>query len=133
MKPLEEESYQQHMLRKINLHDTASGFPRLQDYGLTKSEVDDYLSEKQDILDIPGSQTHRLTVLAGIVMVCTLIASVFDHADTCLGTNASLAGIIIGVVLSLSWWGLTTVRVNRKLKAQRDDNIENYLKAVENY
>lgn len=133
MKPLQETSYQQHILRKIDVWETSDGFPKIQDFGIDRRDMEDYLSEKQDILDIPGSKTHQLTVYATIVLVPTFIASAFDHAGTVLGTNATLVGLGIGVLLSVSWWGITTWRVRSKLKAMRNDKIDAYLDAVDNF
>ena len=133
MKPIEEESYQMYILRKISRHDITPNFPKLNDFGITKSEMEDYLSEKQDIMDIPGSQTHRMTVLAGIILVSMLIFSAFDHIDTVLGTNASLVGMGVGLLLSCIWFFIVKFRVKSKLKALYNETIENYLEAVENY
>ena len=44
MKPIEEESYQMYILRKISRHDITPDFPKLDDFGITKSEMEDYLS-----------------------------------------------------------------------------------------
>lgn len=133
MKPLVEDTYQLRILRKISLHELTPDFPKLQDFGIDKPTMEDYLSDKQDILDIPGSQTHQMTILAGIVLVCMLISSAFDHLDTIFGSNASLVGIFVGLILAFCWWGITSIRVKNKLKAIYDQDIENYLKAVENY
>lgn len=133
MKPLVEDTYQLRILRKISLHELTPDFPKLQDYGIDKSTMEDYLSDKQDILDIPGSQTHRMTVLAGIVLVFTLIASAFDHLDTIFGSNASLVGLAFGLVVAFCWWGITALRVKNKLQSLYDEDIENYLSAVDNY
>ena len=112
MKPIEEESYQMYILRKISRHDITPDFPKLDD---------------------PGTQTHRMTVFAGIILVSMLIFSAFDHIDTALGTNASLIGMVVGVVLSCIWFFIVKFRVNSKLKALYNENVENYLEAVENY
>lgn len=133
MKPIEEESYQMYILRKISRHDITPDFPKLDDFGITKSEMEDYLSEKQDVMDIPGTQTHRMTVFAGIILVSMLIFSAFDHIDTALGTNASSIGMVVGVVLSCIWFFIVKFRVNSKLKALYNENVEHYLEAVENY
>lgn len=133
MKPLQETSYQQHILTKIDVWETSEGFPKIQDFGIDRRDMEDYLSEKQDILDIPGSQTHQLTVYASIVLVPTFIASAFDHVDTIFGTNATLVGLGIGILLSASWWGITTRRVRKKLNALYNGKIEDYLRAVENF
>ncbi len=133
MKPLIEDSYQQQMLRKIALRSSEEGFPKYSDYGVDKGSVEDYLSEKQDVLDLRGSQTRQFTVVGCLVLIPALIASGFDHTQSPLGDKNSLVALCGGVVMAACWWGLNSWRVNRKLKAMCNPDIEAYLSAVEEY
>ena len=133
MKPLIEDSYQQQMLRKIALRSSEEGFPNYSDYGVDKGSVEDYLSEKQDVLDLRGSQTRQFTVVGCLVLIPALIASGIDHTQSPLGHKTSLVALLGGVVLAACWWGLNSWRVNRKLKAIGNPDIEAFLSAVEEY
>lgn len=133
MKPLIEDSYQQQMLRKIALRSSEEGFPKYSDYGVDKGSVEEYLSEKQDVLDLRGSQTRQFTVVGCLVLIPALIASGFDHTQSPLGDKTSLVALLGGVVLAACWWGLNSWRVNRKLKAIGNPDIEAFLSAVEEY
>ena len=111
MRPLIEDSYQQQMLRKIALRSSEDGFPKYTDYGVDKASVEDYLSEKQDILELRGSQTKQFTVVGCLILVPARIASGFDHAQAPFVDKTSLAAMRGGVVLAACWWGLNSRRV----------------------
>ena len=85
MRPLIEDSYQQQMLRKIALRSSEDGFPKYTDFGVDKESVEDYLSEKQDVLNLRGSQTRQFTVVGCLILVPALIASGFDHTQSPFG------------------------------------------------
>ena len=133
MRPLIEDSYQQQMLRKIALRSSEDGFPKYTDFGVDKESVEDYLSEKQDVLNLRGSQTRQFTVVGCLILIPALIASGFDHTQSPFGDKTSLVAMLGGVVLAACWWGLNSWRVNRKLKAICNQEIEAYLRAVEGY
>ena len=121
------------MLRNTSLRSSEDGFPRYTDYGVDKASVEDYLSEKQDILELRGSQTKQFTVVGCPILVPALIASGFDHTQSPFGDKTSLVAMLGGVVLAACWWGLNSWRVNRKLKAIYHPEIEAFLSAIEEY
>lgn len=133
MEPLQEFSYQQHILRKISINETSPDFPKYKDFGIDKRSFEDYLSDKQDILDIPGSQTRQLKVYGSMVVIPALISSAFDHTDMFFGSRSTLVGIGFGILLALACWGITSWRVKTKMKNLYDSKMESYLSAVDNY
>ncbi len=44
-------------------------FPKLENYGITRMELDDYLFDKQAILDMGGSKRSQLTIGGFITVI----------------------------------------------------------------
>ena len=85
------------MLRKIALRSSEDGFPKYTDFGVDKESVEDYLSEKQDVLNLRGSQTRQFTVVGCLILIPALIASGFDHTQSPFGDKTSLVAMLGGV------------------------------------
>ena len=47
---------------KIAKYGNEPDFPKLENYGITRMELDDYLFDKQAILDMGGSKRSQLTI-----------------------------------------------------------------------
>ena len=47
---------------KIAKYGNEPDFPKFEDYGITRMELDDYLFDKQSILDMGGSKRSQLTI-----------------------------------------------------------------------
>ena len=56
---------------KMQKYGDEPDFPKLENYGLTRMELDDYLFDKQAILDMGGSKRTQLTV-GGFISVITV-------------------------------------------------------------
>lgn len=126
--------YQHSITRKIERHGEEETFPRLSDYDITKANLDDYLFDKQAILDCRGSSRSRLT-LAGILMVLPIIVLsafptgyLYDQE-----INGLFLGLLIGVVLVTIVNLLQLLFMKLKLKQLNNPQIESYLKSVEAY
>lgn len=55
------DDYEHTVQGQIERHDGEPGFPKLDDYRLTKKMVDDYLYDYQIVVDREGSQRSQLT------------------------------------------------------------------------
>ena len=57
---------------KIKKYGDRSNFPKLEDYGIERMELEDYLFDKQAIMDMGGTPRHKMTV-GGIVTLIPII------------------------------------------------------------
>ncbi len=62
---------------KIAKYGDEPDFPKLENYGITRMELDDYLFDKQAILDMGGSKRSQLTMGGFITVLPVLVLSCF--------------------------------------------------------
>ena len=63
------------MTSKIEKYGANADFPKFENYGITRMDLDDYLFDKQAILDMGGSKRTQLTVGGFITVIPVLILS----------------------------------------------------------
>lgn len=77
----------------------SKGFPRVEDYGVSRESVDDYLFDKQAALDSEGTERSRYT-LAGVIIVLPIVAvALFPAEKLPFGEYTVLPAMLIGVLL----------------------------------
>ncbi len=62
---------------KIAKYGNEPDFPKFENYGITRMELDDYLFDKQAILDMGGSKRSQLTIGGFITVIPVLVLSCF--------------------------------------------------------
>ena len=92
--------FQQRVSRKIQLNKTYSDFPKAEDYGITESELSDYLFDKQAILDSQGSPRSQYTVAGILIVLPVIIISAFSEKDLPWGRWSLFVGLGIGLALA---------------------------------
>ena len=65
---------------KIKLYGNYPDFPKMEDYGIEGMELDDYLFDKQAILDMGGSSRNKLTVGGIITLLPVIVLSAFPDS-----------------------------------------------------
>ena len=55
-------------------------FPKVEDYGITRMELDDYLFDKQAILDMAGTPRTKMTVGGIITLLPVIVLSAFPDS-----------------------------------------------------
>ncbi len=124
-----EHSITDKMAKFANLPD----FPRLEDYDLTRADLDDYLFDKQAILDSEGSEKSRY-VTTGILIILPIIVIAAFPPSMLPGRELFVfVGIAIGLVLSAFVYFARKAIVKMKLRRLYDDKIERYITAVLEY
>lgn len=104
------------------------GFPNAGDFGVTDEEVADYVYDKQRILDREDDRRKHLVVPGIILVMPVIILSGFGE-----GTAILLIGVLLGVVLMLSYFALMRILDKNKLRKMIDPDIEKYLAEVEDF
>ena len=110
---------------KIERNKECPSFPHAEDYGITDKEAEDYIYDKQRILDRAEERQKKFVVPGIILVMPVIVMSAFGE-----GVALLLAGVVAGVVLMLAYFLLADAVDKAKLKRLRDDTIERYIQAV---
>lgn len=127
------DDYEHRINNKIAAHEHEEGFPKMETFGLTKKELDDYLFEKQVILDSEGSEKSQYTLYGTLAIVPILCLAVYPINELPGGYLSVIVALIIGILLSGSVKLIRRIIMKHRLNKLAVDNIERYLKAVEDY
>lgn len=118
---------------RINLYGNRSDFPKLSDYGIDRQDLDNYLFDKQAILDSGGSQRTQLT-LAGLLIVLPVLAlSAIPESQYPLGRWTQWAAIALGIFLALMAKGIMMLTIRLRIKKMADLKMDRYINDVLNF
>ena len=119
---------------KIKKFGKTAGFPMPEDYGITKELLDDYLFDKQALIDSLGSEKSQYTQAGILIVLPVIIAAAFPEESLPGGAlGGSLISIAIGIVLALLVAGIQRLIRRIRLRRLYDAKIENYIDKVLNY
>lgn len=108
-------------------------FPKLENYGLTRMELDDYLFDKQAILDMGGSKRTQLTVGGFITVIPVLILSCFPDKSPIYENGKAMTtiiAIIIGLLLACFCKALLQMVILYRVNKHKETKMETFIKAV---
>lgn len=127
--------YEHLIIRGIERHADEAGFPLLEEAGLERKALEDYLYEYQRILDSPGSQKAQLTKYGIVAVIPVIVLSAFPESMLPWGKWSFFAGIAIGLLLALLLKGLSVLSVKNRLRRLRAGNADfaAYADRVEQY
>ena len=116
--------FERQLRYKIAHYDYLDTFPKMADFGVNQSDFDDYVIEKQSVLDMEGNARKRYTLLALIFLLPFFVLSAFPEQKLPLGNYTFLVGFAIGFLLVIK-------KIKRKrLKDMYHPQIERYIEAV---
>ena len=122
--------FERQLRHKIAHYDYLDTFPKMADFGVNRSEFDDYVIEKQSILDMDGNARKRYTLLALIFLLPFFVLSAFPEQYLPLDNYAFLIAFVIGFLLvALQQWIIKKVK-QKKLNRIYHPQIEKYIEAV---
>ena len=122
--------FERQLRHKIAHYDYLDTFPKMANFGVNRSEFDDYVIEKQSILDMEGNARKRYTLLALIFLLPFFVLSAFPEQYLPLGNYAFLIGFVIGFLLvALQQWTIKKVK-QKRLNRIYHPQIEKYIEAV---
>ena len=108
-------------------------FPKLENYGLTRMDLDDYLFDKQAILDMGGSKRTQLTVGGFITVIPVLILSCFPDKSPIYENGKAMTtiiAIIIGLLLACFCKALLQMVILYRVNKHKETKMETFIKAV---
>lgn len=116
----------EHMVtEKIDKFAGFDGFPKMEDYGITKDDVDDYLFEKQAILDDEANLTKKYTICGTLIVLPVIAISAFSE-----GVKALLIGVGAGLLLCLLYVALKRLFDIAKLKKVALPGVEHFVRDI---
>ena len=118
---------------KIDKYGDEPDFPKLENYGITRMDLDNYLFDKQAILDMGGSKRTQFTVGGFITVIPVLILSCFPDKSPIYENGKALTtviAIIIGLLLACFAKSLLQMIILFRVNKHKEAKMETYIKAV---
>lgn len=127
------DDFEHKVTNKMQKYGDELDFPKLENYGLTRMELDDYLFDKQAILDMGGSKRTQLTVGGFITVIPVLILSCFPDKSPIYENGKAMAtiiAIIIGLLLACFCKALLQMVILYRVNKHKETKMETFIKAV---
>ncbi|WP_315511474.1 hypothetical protein [Hoylesella nanceiensis] len=122
--------FERQLRYKIAHYDYLDTFPKMADFGVNQSDFDDYVIEKQSVLDMEGNARKRYTLLALIFLLPFFVLSAFPEQYLPLGNYTFLVGFAIGFLLVFLQQFIIKKIKQKRLKNMYHPQIERYIEAV---
>ena len=125
--------FEHKVTNKMQKYGDEPDFPKLENYGLTRMELDDYLFDKQAILDMGGSKRTQLTVGGFITVIPVLILSCFPDKSPIYENGKAMTtiiAIIIGLLLACFCKALLQMVILYRVNKHKETKMETFIKAV---
>ena len=127
------DDFEHKVTNKMQKYGDEPDFPKLENYGLTRMELDDYLFDKQAILDMGGSKRTQLTVGGFITVIPVLILSCFPDKSPIYENGKAMTtiiAIIIGLLLASFCKALLQMVILYRVNKYKETKMETFIKAV---
>ena len=127
------DDFEHKVTNKMQKYGDEPDFPKLENYGLTRMELDDYLVDKQAILDMGGSKRTQLTVGGFITVIPVLILSCFPDKSPIYENGKAMTtiiAIIIGLLLACFCKALLQMVILYRVNKHKETKMETFIKAV---
>lgn len=127
------DDFEHKVTNKMQKYGDEPDFPKLENYGLTRMELDDYLFDKQAILDMSGSKRTQLTVGGFITVIPVLILSCFPDKSPIYENGKAMTtiiAIIIGLLLACFCKALLQMVILYRVNKHKETKMETFIKAV---
>ncbi|WP_231376002.1 hypothetical protein [Prevotella sp. AGR2160] len=127
------DDFEHQVTRKMQQFEQDAAFPKLEDYGLSREKLDDYLFDKQAILDMGGSPRTQLTIAGVLIVLPVLILSAFPEESYPFGSYTLFAAIALGILLALFAKSLLKMIIQVRLRKLADPKVDGFIHAVLRY
>lgn len=127
------DDFEHKVTNKMQKYGDEPDFPKLENYGLTRMELDDYLFDKQAILDMGGSKRTQLTVGGFVTVIPVLILSCFPDKSPIYENGKAMTtiiAIIIGLLLACFCKALLQMVILYRVHKHKETKMETFIKAV---
>lgn len=127
------DDYSHRITAKIDLYGQREGFPSMSAFGFDKERFDEYLFDKQAILDSRGSARKQYTIAGTLMVIPVIILSAFPENMLPWKQYSLYVGLLMGLVL-YGLYAVVAYGVRKlQLRRMRDEQIERFIEAVENW
>ena len=119
----------EHRVRKVIAeHREEAGFPKLEDYGVSEEEFDDYLFDKQAVIDDIDSLKKKYTIYSIIFIIPFVVIAFYETTvrNTLIATGS-------GLLLCLAYYLLTLLVRKIRMSRMNNEAIERYITDVMKY
>ena len=127
------DDFEHKVTNKMQKYGDEPDFPKLENYGLTRMELDYYLFDKQAILDMGGSKRTQLTVGGFVTVIPVLILSCFPDKSPIYENGKAMTtiiAIIIGLLLACFCKALLQMVILYRVNKHKETKMETFIKAV---
>lgn len=127
------DDFEHRVTRRISMYGERSDFPQMANYGLDRQQLDDYLFDKQAILDSEGSERSQLTVGGIITVLPVIVLSALPDSSVVYAHGkmwATVGAIVLGLLVALFVKSIMRMIVYYRLSKHKNPKIETYIKAV---
>ena len=119
----------EHRVRQVIAeHREEAGFPKLEDYGVSEEEFDDYLFDKQAVIDDIDSLKKKYTIYS-IIFIIPFVVIAFYETTVC----NTLIATGCGLLLCLAYYLLTLLVRKIRMSRMNNEAIERYITDVMKY
>lgn len=124
--------FQHKVERLIRDHQGDSDFPLLDAFMLAQEELDDYLFERQAIIDSQGTERTRYTVAGFLIALPVIIISAFPDESLPWGEWSLFVAVAIGIALYLVYYIIQKLVVRARISRLNSSspNAKEYVDAV---
>lgn len=124
------DDFEHKVTNRIELYGDRPDFPKIENYDITRQDLDGYLFDKQAILDTGGSKRTQYTVLGISCILPVLILDCMQEESRPFGEYAPVAGVLFGVLFALFLNSLRKMYIAVRIRKHKDIKFEKYINAV---
>lgn len=124
------DDYEHHVNRLIDNHLGDDDFPSMDDYGIDRESLSDYLYDKQAVMDRRGSKRTQLTVAGFMVALPPIVLSAFPEEQLPWGKWSLFVALGMGLALALVVRLLVELVTWMRLRSMRDNSMEAFISKV---
>lgn len=106
--------------------------PRMEDYGICRSEVMEYLQQKRAIIDSEGSLKSQYALFLILWALPVIIAASLPADRLPWGRNTIAFSVVMGFILGCVGKGMSAFVRRQRLKRHMDRRVERYLTDILN-
>lgn len=119
---------EQRVRKILAAHRETEGFPNFEDYGISEDDLDDYLFNKQAIIDDVDSLRKKYTIYSVIFIIPFVVIAFYETTPR----NALIAAGC-GFLLCGIYYLLTILIRYIRLHSMKNQKIEEYIATIMKY
>lgn len=125
--------FRHQVMAKVKAFSEYDDFPKMKDYGLDMELLDEYLFDKQLVMDQAGSPRKQYTVTGVLIVLPVIILSAIPIHLLPRGIFPFLLALAVGLILAGLERMSRKVRTRIKLNKIKDDRYDEYIEKVIKY